>query len=83
MVSVKKISLFKYFYKWYKTKTFLECNGQNLFRTVEKSSKIKPFDQRRAPKKRSHILTIFPVLGKLTSAVDTLRLQGEKRRTGA
>ena len=37
-LSQKNIT-FKYFYKWYKTKTFLECNGQNLFRTVEKSLK--------------------------------------------
>ena len=34
-----------------KTKTFLESNGQNLFRTVEKSWKIKPFGHSRAPKR--------------------------------
>ena len=33
-------------------KTSLECTGQNLFRTVEKSwKKIKPFGHSRAPKK--------------------------------
>ena len=39
--------------KWAKTKTktFLECNGQNFFRTVEKRlQKIKGFDHSRAPK---------------------------------
>ena len=46
-----------------KTKTFLESNGQNVFRPVEK--KIKLFGHSRAPKK-CHILTIFPTLGKLT-----------------
>ena len=47
----------------------LECNGQNLFRTVEKKNeKIKLFGHSRAPKniRKCHILTTFPVLGKLT-----------------
>ena len=34
-----------------KTKTFLEWPGWNLFRTVEKSWKIKPFRHSRAKKK--------------------------------
>ena len=43
--------------RWARTKT--ESKGQNLFRTVEKSLKIKLFGHSRAPKK-CHILTIFP-----------------------
>ena len=39
-----------------KKKVFLECKRQNVFRALEKLKKIK----------KSHILTIFPFLGKLT-----------------
>ena len=52
-----------------KTKTLLESNGQNLFRTVEKSWKIKLFGHSRASKKNkknTFCLTISPVLGNLT-----------------
>ena len=48
-----------------KTKTFLEHNGQNLFRTVEKSWNNQIVWSQQSSKKR-HILTIFPVLGNLT-----------------
>ena len=52
-----------------KTKTSLESPGQNLFRTVEKSRKSQTVWSQQSSKfcyKKCHILTIFPVLGKLT-----------------
>ena len=50
-----------------KTKVFLDCNGHNLFRTVEKTlKKSNRLVTVKLQKKRGHILLIFPVLGKMT-----------------
>ena len=51
-----------------KTKTFLECHGQNLSRTGEKSWKNQTIWSQQSSKeiKKCHILNIFPVLGELT-----------------
>ena len=46
-------------------KNILEYNGQNPFRTVETSLKNQTALSQQSSKK-CHILTIFPVLGKLT-----------------
>ena len=51
---------------------FLEYNGQNVFRTVEKSQKNQTVWLQQSSKfffKKCHILTIFPVLGKLTHMI--------------
>ena len=52
-----------------KTKTFLECPGQNIFRRVEKSRKSQTVWSQQSSKnknKKCPILTFFPVLEKLT-----------------
>ena len=54
---------------WWWFVAFLEWRGQNLFRTVEKSWKNQTVWTQQSSKKKfkkCHILTIFPVQGKLT-----------------
>ena len=45
-----------------KTKTFLESNRQNSWEKLKKSNRLVTAELQ----KKKHILTIFPVLGKLT-----------------
>ena len=56
-----------------KTKTFLESNRQNLFRTVEKSWKNQTVKSQQSSKKnkKCNILTIIPVLGNLNHMYNT------------